>query len=103
MTEQRRRRAGRALEVKDVYTAMENSTVGGNGKGKPRQHMPIAATGQGIKMEWERAAEVYPTTIHLEMTDGTWVKYRIDIQQPGFVVAMDNIKNMKRGYPPEKK
>jgi len=33
------------------------------------------------------------------MSDGTTVKYIPEIVQPGFVAAMENIKNMTVGYP----
>ena len=102
----REKRANRHIidgrEIKDI---IRRNTYGGSREERhgKAQEMPVLSIREGIKMEWERRAEKYPSTITVQMTDGEWVKYKIDIQQPGFQAAMDIIRNpaYKRGYPPE--
>lgn len=85
---------------------IRRNTYGGS-KDAPavENHMPIVTSNKGIKMQWHHRSDVYPSEIQLMMDDGEWVKYRIDIQQPGFKNAMDILKNgsWERGYPPEEK
>ena len=91
--------------TKTIGEILEESIFGGKDGGKvtPRQ-MPIVSSYKGIKMEWDNRTDEYPTTVTLQMSDGNWVKYRIEIEQPGFTRAMDIIKNPahERGYPPKR-
>ena len=52
-----------------------------------------------IKAHWERRTDDIPTYLEVPMSDGRTVKYIPEIVQPGFVAAMENIKNMTVGYP----
>ncbi|MBR3001580.1 MAG: hypothetical protein IKF39_11330 [Oscillospiraceae bacterium] len=52
-----------------------------------------------IKAHWERRSDDIPTYLEVPMSNGTIVKYIPEIVQPGFVAAMENIKNMTVGYP----
>ena len=51
-----------------------------------------------IKAHWERRSDPIPYLV-VPMSDGTVIRYNAEIEQPGFVKAMRNIKNMKVGYP----
>ena len=85
---------------------IRRNTYGGS-KETPaaEKKMPVVTSEAGIKMRWNRRSDVYPSEVSLKMSDGEWVSYRIDIQQPGFTNAMKSLKsgNWKRGYPPEGK
>lgn len=52
-----------------------------------------------IKAHWERRSDDIPTYLEVPMSNGTTVKYIPEVVQPGFVAAMENIKNMTVGYP----
>lgn len=110
MTQNRRRRSqGGALEAKDIFRTLEENTYGGNKSGRRvRSELPVTHKGDGIeriKVKFDRASDKYPAVLEVKMTDGEWVKYRIDIQQPAFVAVMDQLTDGKweRGYPPEGK
>jgi len=40
----------------------------------------------------------YPETVKILMNDGRYMTYRLEVKQPGFVKAIENIKNMTVGY-----
>lgn len=85
---------------------IRRNTYGGSKEAPAAEkHMPIVTSEAGIKMSWNRRSDIYPSEISLKMSDGEWVSYRIDIQQPGFKNSMEILKNgsWERGYPPEGK
>lgn len=101
-----RKRRSEIHGEKSIAEVFQENTYGGTKDGQPApQQFPTVTNCKGIKLEWEGRAGEYPTTVCLEMTDGKWVKYRIDIEQPGFTRAMDILKsgNLVRGYPPERR
>ena len=57
----------------------------------------IADTGKA-KQHWERRSNPLPYLM-VPMSDGTVVRYNPEIEQPGFQKAMQNLENMKVGYP----
>ena len=107
MTEtRRRRRNGGAIDAQEMLRTLDRNTYGGSKHGRrTKSELPVNPKDdevKGIKIRYDRATDKYPTQIELLMTDGAWVKYRIEVQQPGFVAAMDGAGSIKRGYPPEK-
>ena len=50
-----------------------------------------------VKAHWERRSDPIPYLI-VPMSDGTVIRYNAEIEQPGFVKALENIKNMTEGY-----
>lgn len=104
MSETRRRRSG-VLDGKTVLDVLERSSYGGGKhERRRRSEMPVNPISQedgikGIKISFGKASDVYPSDIQLLMTDGEWVKYRIDIEQPGPVFAEDQkAGNVAVGY-----
>ena len=55
------------------------------------------------KAHWTHRSSTFPDYLMVPMSDGTVIRYNPEIQQPGFVKAMDNLSRMRTGYPPEKK
>ena len=51
-----------------------------------------------IKAHWSHRSSDIPDYLMVPMSDGTVVRYNPEVQQPGFVKAMENIKNMTVGY-----
>lgn len=51
------------------------------------------------KAHWVKRSSEIPDYIMVPMSDGTVCMYVPQVTQPGFVKAMENIKNMKIGYP----
>jgi len=49
-----------------------------------------------IKAHWERRCDPVPYLL-VPMSDGTVMRFNADIQHPGYVKAIQNIKNME-GY-----
>jgi hypothetical protein len=47
---------------------------------------------------WQHDCSKYPDVIRVPMSDGTVVRYNPEIEHPGFIKAIGNIKNMKIGY-----
>lgn len=98
MSETRRRRSGGALEVKALFDVMDRNTYGGGKhERKRRSEMPVNPISKEdgikeIKIRYGKASDRYPSDIQLLMTDGEWVKYRIDIKQPGFIPAEEITK-----------
>jgi hypothetical protein len=37
------------------------------------------------------------------MTDGSWIKYQIHVEQPVFSPALADLEKMQRGYPRRKR
>ena len=56
----------------------------------------IADTGNA-RQHWERRSDELPYLM-VPMSDGRTIRYNPEIEHPGFVKAMDNLKNMKIGY-----
>ena len=50
------------------------------------------------KAHWTHRSSVIPDYLMVPMSDGTVVRYNPEIQQPGFVKAIQNIKNIAIGY-----
>lgn len=107
MEEKRRRRCqGGAVKAEEIYHTLERNTYGGD---KPRRRArcelpanPKSEEVKGIKVRFDRPSDKYPGTVEILMTDGEWVKYRIDIEQPTFTAVMESLKegNWVTGYPP---
>ena len=58
----------------------------------------ILADTRNAKQHWERSSDPLPYLM-VPMSDGTVCMYVPQVTQPGFVKAMQNIKNMEVGYP----
>ena len=56
----------------------------------------LADTGKA-RQHWERRSDPLPYLM-VPMSDGSTIRYNPEIEHPGFVKAMDNIKNLKIGY-----
>lgn len=56
----------------------------------------IADTGN-IRQHWERRSDELPYLM-VPMSDGRTIRYNPEIEHPGFIKAIGNIKNMKIGY-----
>lgn len=90
----------------EVAELLRKNTFGGS---KEERHakkslIPIISTENGIKIEWDGHAEDYPPIVKLKMTDGSWITYQIKVELPKPVIspALEELANMKRGYPPER-
>ena len=62
----------------------------------------VLADTQNITQHWEHRGDPIPYLM-VRMSDGKTIRYNPEIPHPGFVKAMDNIKNIKVGYPAENK
>lgn len=51
-----------------------------------------------IKAHWERRSDPVPYLM-VPMSDGSVIRFDPQIQHPGYVKAIQNIRNMKTGYP----
>lgn len=51
------------------------------------------------KAHWVHRSSEIPDFIMVPMSNGKVIRYNPEIEQPGFQKAMQNIKNMKVGYP----
>ena len=58
----------------------------------------ILADTAKITQHWEHRCDELPYLM-VRMSDGKTIRYNPEIQHPGFVKALDNIKNMTVGYP----
>ena len=67
---------------KTIEEVLQEHTYGGTKEGVPYRQMPVLSTKKGIKMEWQKRTDKYPSMIMVEMTDGQWAKYRIEMEQP---------------------
>ena len=52
-----------------------------------------------IKAHWDHPGVDPIPYLMVRMSNGDVIRYNAEIQHPGFVKAMQNIKNMKVGYP----
>ncbi len=59
-------------------------------------HQPIPDI-PNIKAHWERRTEPLPFLM-VPMSDGSVIRYNAECPQPGFVRAMENVRNMVVGY-----
>ena len=57
----------------------------------------VLADTQNITQHWEHRGDPIPYLM-VRMSDGKTIRYNPEIPHPGFVKAMDNIKNMEIGY-----
>ena len=57
----------------------------------------IMADTRNAKQHWERRSDELPYLM-VPMSDGSTIRYNPEIPHPGFVKAMQNLKNMKVGY-----
>ena len=81
----RKRRSETFAELyqgKTIEEVLREHTYGGTKDGVPYRQMPLLSKGKGIKMEWQKRTDKYPYMIMMEMTDGQWIKYRIEMEQP---------------------
>ena len=51
------------------------------------------------KAHWTHRSSEIPDYLMVPMSDGSVVRYNPEIEQPGFVRAMENIRHMVVGYP----
>ena len=57
----------------------------------------VIADTRKATQHWEHRSDPLPYLM-VPMSDGSVVRYNPEVQHPGFVKAMQNIKNMKVGY-----
>lgn len=50
-----------------------------------------------IKAHWERRTDPVPYLM-VPMSDGSVMRFNAEIQHPGYVKAVQNIRNMRTGY-----
>ena len=62
----------------------------------------VIADTMRAKQHWERRCDELPYLM-VPMSDGRTIRYNPEIEHPGFVKAIENIKNMEVGYPPAEK
>ena len=53
-----------------------------------------------IKAHWSHRSSEIPDYLMVPMSDGSVVRYNPEVVQPGFVKAMDVLKNICVGYEP---
>ena len=58
----------------------------------------VIADTRNAKQHWEHRSDELPYLM-VPMSDGSIVRYNPEIPHPGFVKAIQNIKNMNVGYP----
>ena len=56
-----------------------------------------------IKAHWERRSSEVPDYLTVPMSDGRVIRYNPEIQQPGFVKAVDTVRRWTIGYPLKEK
>ena len=64
-----------------------------------KQHKPLTAD---VIYIYDTGSSEYPETVKILMNDGRYMTYRLEVKQPGFVKAMENIRNMVVGYETKK-
>lgn len=57
----------------------------------------IIADTRNARQHWERRCDPIPYLL-VPMSDGSTIRYNAEIPQPAFQKAMENVKNMKKGY-----
>lgn len=100
----RRKTAARAILPETLAEIFRENTYGGDkysGKHakRPEKKMPMVGNLEGVKIEYGPGEDEYPVFVSLKMTDGTWVKYQIHREQPALSPALEDVANMRRGYP----
>ena len=60
----------------------------------------ILADTRNAKQHWERRCDPVPYLM-VPMSDGTVIRFNADIQHPGYVKAVQNIRNLE-GYSQKK-
>ena len=58
----------------------------------------VIADTRNAKQHWERRSDELPYLM-VPMSDGSTIRYNPEVPHPGFVKAINNIKNMAVGYP----
>ena len=58
----------------------------------------VMADTANARQHWERRGDELPYLM-VPMSDGRVIRYNAEVPHPGFVKAMQNIKNMKVDYP----
>ena len=58
----------------------------------------VIADTANARQHWERRGDELPYLM-VPMSDGRVIRYNAEVPHPGFVKALQNIKNMKVGYP----
>ena len=58
----------------------------------------VIAYTRNAKQHWERRSDELPYLM-VPMSDGSTIRYNPEVPHPGFVKAINNIKNMAVGYP----
>ena len=58
----------------------------------------ILADTRNAKQHWERRSDPVPYLM-VPMSDGSVIRFDPQIRHPGYVKAIQNIRNMKTGYP----
>ena len=62
----------------------------------------VIADTQHISQHWERRSDELPYLM-VRMSDGKTIRYNPEIPHPGFVKSMENLENLRIGYPIGKK
>ena len=62
-----------------------------------RNKIRVIADTRNAKQHWERRSDEL-SYLMVPMSDGSTIRYTPEVPHPGFVKAMQNIKNMKVGY-----
>ena len=58
----------------------------------------VIADTANARQHWDRRSDELPYLM-VPMSDGSTIRYNPEVPHPGFVKALQNIKNMKVGYP----
>ena len=57
----------------------------------------VIADTRNAKQHWERRIDQLPYLM-IPMSDGSEIRYNPEIEHPGYVKAINNIRNMTAGY-----
>lgn len=57
----------------------------------------VIADTRNARQHWERRCDPIPYLL-VPMSDGSTLRYNAEIPQPAFQKAIQNVKNMKKGY-----
>ena len=58
----------------------------------------VIADTANARQHWERRGDELPYLM-VPMSDGRVIRYNPEVPHPGFVKALQNIKNLRIGYP----
>lgn len=99
------RRRRQQITEEQIGELLRENTFGGSREGRhaKKVFLPVIQLEDGIKVEWDGHPGEYPPIIHLKMTDGSWIKYQIYVEQPVFSPALADLEKMQRGYPRRKR